>query len=199
MKESKLSQTDVVPKSTHHTFRNMMLLILFALAIWSWFNYLPQHAIDTLAVLNDRAYIQINKWLWVEVSQPLDYSLMLPTQVVAPAITSGEVMSGDTNTGDSQISGWSNIVTIGRSADSQTWAAVSGDINTGTTIWDEVDANNANNTVVPSETNTTTMPASPSSSAMSITVGWQTITVDGTLDEDIIINGNGYTITVEQN
>jgi hypothetical protein len=55
MKESQLPEAETtVKKSNHHSFRNMMLLVLFALAIWSWFHYLPQHAMNTLATLNDR-------------------------------------------------------------------------------------------------------------------------------------------------
>jgi hypothetical protein len=200
MKDSKLPQTEAVQAPKNHSFRNMMLLILFVLAIWSWFNYLPQHAMNTLSMLNNRAHTQINTRLGITPIEPVDYSLMLPAQAIPT--TSGEIiLDGEVNTGDSQTSGWSNTVNVGRSADSQTWVIGSGnigsgDINTGTTVREEVDA--AETTTIASGEIETTI-SSDSQSVMSITIGWQTITVDGTPDEDIIIKGNWYTVTVQQN
>lgn len=175
-----------------------MILVLIALWLWSWFNYLPDQAVSTMESLREAASRQIDNWIWVSepvqvINEPYIITPMTDTMsgdMIDEEVLSGEVMSGDTTTG--MISAW-------RSADQEEDPAMMDE-----SIWDQIDTGDiieptTTTEIEPIINESEDLTITPSTDeVMSITIGWQTITVDGTPDEDIIINGKWYRVIVQK-
>lgn len=188
------SSAPVTKKTTHNTFRNFMILILVTLLLWSWFNYLPDQAINTLESVRAAASRQIDTWIWVSepvqvINQPY---VINPESMSTWENTTGEVMSGDTTT-------WWQI-SAGRSADQE---VLSGET-TGSSIRNEIDTMIAepNDSTLSSDiwlANEEPNPVEPlTDKVINIEIGWQIVTIDGTPEEDVIINAGSYRVIVQK-
>jgi hypothetical protein len=127
-----------IPKSedSNHSFRNMMLLIIFALLMRGWANYLPQHALTTLSMAHDRIGNQINAWLGLEPMPQIDYSSII-TQTTGT--TTGSTTGTVINTGDT--TNQPRTIDVGRTADTQTTGTTTGSTpSTQSTMRDELDS-----------------------------------------------------------
>jgi hypothetical protein len=170
-----------------------MLLVLFAIGVWSWFHYLPQHAVQTITHMSDLALNQ----LWYQAPVESDYQFIIP-EIHTWVINTGAatMQTGSSSGSTANISG--NIVTIWRTAPTSTgstdttltWSASWLDVRNEIDITDQITTWS-----VITESNSGTI----DNSIISISIGWQTVTVDGTPDEDIVINANWYTVTVQKN
>lgn len=188
-----------IKQPSNHSFRNMMLLVLFAIGVWSWFYYLPQHAIQTITAANHSLNSYIDQQLWVDTNDsltPIVVAPLIPTNATWTVIATGTT----SNTGDSllswdTISSW-NSVSVGRSATTTGITTTSSWTTTGSDIWNTLDTNNQETGASLDDTSEE-IPSSQTS-IMSIEIGWQTVTVDGSPDEDIIINASGYRITIQK-
>lgn len=199
---SKATTPVITKKTGHHTFRNFMILILIAAWLWSWFNYLPDQAVSTMESLRAAASRQIDSWIWVSepvqvINEPyvINPSIDLMTGD-SETIMSGEILSGDMMSGDidsSTISAW-------WSADQE---MMSGDTATGTDLWNQLDAtSDPSSTTETPDTSTNTTEPSPikplTDKIINIEIGWQIVTIDGTPEEDIIINAGSYRVIVQK-
>lgn len=173
---------DIRPSSNSHSFRNMMLLILFAIGVWSWFHYLPQHAVSTITHINHIANTKLDTLLWVDHNQETSYDFNIPV------ISSWASTTPDTELTWTQINTWT--------IDANTWTL--SEQETGS-IWDEVDTTSNVSWTLTVPSNSWSVVHTWTWSILTIQIGWQTVTVDGDPDEDIIINADWYRVIVQKN
>lgn len=134
----------------------------------------------------------------IETISNTDYSLMLPSSIITnmvPTSTGREIISWNNSTWVSQtesiITGTSSIMSATQTGNNQT----------GSSIRDEIDTKAIRDIATPITTSgkQALMNKTTANTPLSITIGWQTITLDGTPNEDIIINGKWYRVTVQKN
>ena len=134
----------------------------------------------------------------IETISNTDYSLMLPSSIITnmvPTSTGKEIISWNISTWVSQtgsiITGTSSIMSATQTGNNQT----------GSSVRDEIDTKAIRDIATPITTSgkQALMNKTTTNTPLSITIGWQTITLDGTPNEDIIINGKWYRVTVQKN
>ena len=134
----------------------------------------------------------------IETISNTDYSLMLPSSIITnmvPTSTGREIISWNISTWVSQtgsiITGTSSIMSATQTGNNQT----------GSSVRDEIDTKAIRDiaTYITTSGKQALMNKTTTNTPLSITIGWQTITLDGTPNEDIIINGKWYRVTVQKN
>lgn len=185
-----------------------MWLILFVLLLWCWFNYLPEHAVGTISSLREKAISQIDTWTDDDDSNPQEI-INEPIIVTSVGSSSEPELSGDMSSMDDLF--------IIDSEDLlwETGAIITGVVvnpNTGSqwssgSVWEQIDTDmdsaipntNTDDTQANTQDQKDLSIEPASNTIINIQIGWQTVIIDGSPDEDIIINANGYRIIVQKN